>query len=150
MPRTGSSRRGIRASRRPENPRAAGRIRAVQHASALAGWYESLLTAFYVDTTLPIENGADVEDFTFAPSAVVEATRSSRAAQDVRSFVNRASPATKVDVAVEESTHVEGAILPPGDTPISLSWARRGRAPSTDGFSGPRHATWSAAPHVRS
>ena len=26
-------------------------LRALQHGSALAGWYESSLTAFYVDTT---------------------------------------------------------------------------------------------------
>jgi nucleotide-binding universal stress UspA family protein len=83
-------------------------LRALQHAAALAGWYESSLTAFYVDTTLPIEDAAD---FAFAPLAVIEAARTSRALQDVRTFASRASSVTKVDVAVEESTHVEGAIL---------------------------------------
>jgi nucleotide-binding universal stress UspA family protein len=82
-------------------------LRALQHASALAGWYESLLTALYVDTTLPIENG----DFAFAPPPVLAAAGSSRALEDVRTFASRASSVTKVGVAVEESTHVEGAIL---------------------------------------
>ena len=82
-------------------------LRALQHAAALAGWYESLLTAFYVDTTLPIEDA----DFAFARPAVIEAARSSRALQDVSTFAGRASSVTKVGVAVEESTHVEGAIL---------------------------------------
>src|SRR6185436_1861585 len=42
-------------------------LRALQYAAALAGWYESLLTAFYVDTTLPIEDAAD---FAFAAPVI--------------------------------------------------------------------------------
>src|SRR2546421_12174615 len=147
MPRTSGSHRGIRASRRPENPHAAGKIRgehrasrgmrafsapasgcalaattvmieirhilcpvdlsdtslrALQHSSALARWYESSLTAFYVDTTLPIENAGD---FASAPPTVIGTTRS-RALQDVRTFATRASSVMKVDVAVRESPHV--------------------------------------------
>jgi len=83
-------------------------LRALQHAAALAGWYESSLTTLYVDTTLPIEN---VADFAVASPVALEATRSSRALQDVRTFAGRASSATEVGVVVEESTHVEGAIL---------------------------------------
>ncbi len=82
-------------------------LRALQHAAALAGWYESSLTALYVDTALPIEH---VADFAVASPVALEATRASRALQDVRTFASRAS-VTGVGVAVEESTHVEGAIL---------------------------------------
>jgi nucleotide-binding universal stress UspA family protein len=85
-------------------------LRALRHASALAAWYESSLTVFYVDTTVPIE-GADFEEFAFAASAVVEAARSSRAAHDVRAFIDRASGATKVDIIVGESTYIDRAIL---------------------------------------
>jgi nucleotide-binding universal stress UspA family protein len=46
-------------------------LRALKHASALAGWYGSSLTACFVDTTPPIESGADFEDFAFAASAVI-------------------------------------------------------------------------------
>ncbi len=83
-------------------------LRALKHAAALAGWYESLLTAFYVDTSLPIEDAADCA---FAAPAVVEASRASRALQDLRTFARRAPSPAKVDVAIEVSTHVEGAIL---------------------------------------
>ena len=86
-------------------------LRALRHASALAGWYESSLTALYVDTTLPIEGVSDFGDFAIARPAVVEATRPSTAAEDVRAFVARAACATEVAIAVEPSTHVEGAIL---------------------------------------
>jgi nucleotide-binding universal stress UspA family protein len=86
-------------------------LRALRHASALAGWYESSLTALFVETTLPIRNGADFEDFAIAPAAVMEATRSSRGVRDVRMFVDRASCGAEVDVVVEESTHVDTAIL---------------------------------------
>ena len=82
-------------------------LRALQHAAALAGWYESSLTALYVDTTLPIENA----DFAFAPPPALEVAGSSRALEEVRTFAGRASSVTKVAVAIEESTHVEGAIL---------------------------------------
>jgi nucleotide-binding universal stress UspA family protein len=41
----------------------------------------------------------------------MKAVRPSRAAQEVRAFVDRVSNCTTVDVVVEESTHVEGAIL---------------------------------------
>jgi nucleotide-binding universal stress UspA family protein len=85
-------------------------LRALQHASALAGWYESSLTALYVDTTLPIE-GADFEDFAIAPSAVVEAVRSTTAARDLRTFVGRAACRTAVNAVVEESSSIDPAIL---------------------------------------
>ncbi len=86
-------------------------LRALKHASALAAWYEATLKVLFVDTTLPIEAVADFEDFAFAPSTVLEASTSSRAAREVRTFVSGASCATAVDVAVDKSTHVEGAIL---------------------------------------
>ena len=86
-------------------------LRALQHGSALAGWYESSLTAFYVDTTPSIENAADFEDFAIAPSAVLEAVRSTGAARDVRTFVGRASCRTAVDVVVEKSSVIDAAIL---------------------------------------
>ena len=86
-------------------------LRALQHASALAGWYESSLTALYVDTTLPIEGASDFEDFAIAPSAVVEAGRSTTAARDLRTFVGRASCRTAVNAVVEESSSIDTAIL---------------------------------------
>ena len=86
-------------------------LRALQHASALAGWYESSLTALYVDTTLPIEGASDFEDFAIAPSAVVEAGRSTTAARDLRTFVGRASCHTAVNAVVEESSSIDAAIL---------------------------------------
>src|SRR5512138_3977927 len=57
-------------------------LRALQHASALAGWYESALTALYVDTELPIDNAADVGAFGVAPTAVLQATRTTRVVGD--------------------------------------------------------------------
>lgn len=86
-------------------------LRALTHASALAGWYESSLMALYVDTALPIEGAADFEDFACAASSVIEAASSLRAAQDVRTFVDRASCGTNVNVVVEEPTHIDTAIL---------------------------------------
>jgi len=86
-------------------------LRALKHASALAGWYGSSLTACFVDTTPPIESGADFEDFAFAASAVIEVSRSTRAVSEVRSFVNRASCGAAVDVVVEESSDAGGPIL---------------------------------------
>lgn len=82
-------------------------LRALQHAAALAGWYDALLTALYVDTALPIEHA----DFAFAPAQVLETNGSSGALEQVRMFAGRAAPVTNVGVAVEASTHVEGAIL---------------------------------------
>jgi len=86
-------------------------LRALKHASALARWYESSLTALFVETTIPNTDDAEFEDFAVAPAAVKEATCSSRAVRDVRTFVDRASCGTNVDVVVEESTHIDTAIL---------------------------------------
>lgn len=85
-------------------------LRALTHAAALARWYEAALTAFFVDTTLPIENAADFEDFAFAPTKAI-APGSPRALRDLRDFVARASSSTAITPEIEESTHVEGAIL---------------------------------------
>jgi len=85
--------------------------RALQHAAALAGWYESALQVLYVDTTLPIEGLSNVGDFAVARHAVIEAAPTERARDEVRRFVARAGCNTTVDVAIEQSTHVEGAIL---------------------------------------
>ena len=87
-------------------------LRALRRAAALAGWYGSALTAFYVDATPPMENAADFEDFApAAPSHRTEAARSSRALQDVCLFIRRAACAPDVAVVVEESTHIEHAIV---------------------------------------
>lgn len=105
--------------------------RALAHASALAGWYESALTALFVDTTLPLEGVSDFPDFAVAAPAAMKAVRPSRAAQEVRAFVDRVSNCTTVDVVVEESTHVEGAILEsaralPADLVVMGSHGRSG------------------------
>jgi nucleotide-binding universal stress UspA family protein len=86
-------------------------LRALTHACALAGRYESSLMALYVDTALPIEGAADFEDFACVASSVIEVAPLPRAAQDVRTFVDRASCGTNVNVVVEESTHIDTAIL---------------------------------------
>ena len=84
--------------------------RALQHAAALAVWYDSSLQALYVDTTLPIEGLSEFGDFAIARAAL-DVRPATRAAADVRTFVDRAACPTPVDVAVEQSTHIEGAIL---------------------------------------
>lgn len=86
-------------------------LRALAHASALAGWYESSLTALFVDTALRVEGASNFGDFAIAAPVAVEAATASRAPQQARAFVDRASCRTAVDLVVEESTHVEGAIL---------------------------------------
>lgn len=85
--------------------------RALQHAAALARWHEASLEVLYVDTTLPIEGLSEFGDFAIARPAVIAATPAMRAADDVRSFVTRTGCQAEVDVAVEQSTHIEGAIL---------------------------------------
>jgi len=85
--------------------------RALQHAAALAAWYESSLHALYVDTSLRIEGLSEFGDFAIARAAAVDVTPATRAADDVRRFVDRAACRTPVDVAIERSTHIEGAIL---------------------------------------
>ena len=89
--------------------------RALKQAAALAKWYDATLKVLYVDTTLPIEGAADFEDFAFAPSSVLETKTSSRAMGDLRTFVSAAGCTGAVDAVVEESTHVEGAILETAD-----------------------------------
>jgi nucleotide-binding universal stress UspA family protein len=86
-------------------------LRALRHASTLAGWYQSALTALYVDTTLPIDNAADVRAFGVAPTAVLEAARSTRVVNDLRGFVARVLDDRAVDVEVEEATGIGGAIV---------------------------------------
>lgn len=90
--------------------------RALRHAAALAGWYGATLTALFVDTTLPIENVADVEEFAFAPTTVLQTARTSRALGEMRTFVSGVSCPGGVRVVVETSTHVEGAILHTAET----------------------------------
>jgi nucleotide-binding universal stress UspA family protein len=86
--------------------------RALQHASALARWYGAALTVLYVDTMLPIEDLGGVE--TSGATASLTTGTSNRALQDVHAFAASASviePAPAFDVLVEESTHVDHAIL---------------------------------------
>ena len=86
-------------------------FRALQHAAALAGWYESALTALYVEHTVPTAAGWDFEEFAIAPTGVIEAARTSRSVQAVGSFVRRARCATPVDVMTGESTNIDTAIF---------------------------------------
>ena len=86
-------------------------LRALRHASALAGWYGSALTALYVDTELPIDNPADVGAFSVAPTAVLEAARSVRVVDDLHRFVAPVLNGRGVDVEVEEARGVADAIV---------------------------------------
>lgn len=85
--------------------------RALQHAVSLAGWYEASLEVLYVDTTLPMEGLSEFGDFAIARATTLDVPSATRAADDVRTFVDRAACRTPVNVVVEQSTHVEGAIL---------------------------------------
>lgn len=86
-------------------------LRALRHASTLAGWYESALTALYVDTELPIDNAEDVGAFGVAPTAVLAASRSTRVVDDLHGFVARVVNGRGVDVEVEEARGVADAIV---------------------------------------
>lgn len=86
-------------------------LRALRHASTLAGWYQSALTALYVDTTPPIEDAADVGAFAVAPTAVLEAARSTRVVDDLHGFVARVLDGRGVDVEVEDARGVADAIV---------------------------------------
>jgi nucleotide-binding universal stress UspA family protein len=77
-------------------------LRALRHASTLAGWYQSALTALYVDTALPTDNAADVVAFGVASTAVLEAPRSKRVVDDLHGFVTRVLNGRAIDVEVEE------------------------------------------------
>ena len=85
-------------------------LRALRHASTLASWYESALTALYVDASLPIANGADVGSFGVAPTAVLEVA-STRAVEDLRGFAARVLDDRHVDVEVEQGTGIADAIV---------------------------------------
>ena len=86
-------------------------LRALGHAATLAGWYQSVLTALYVETALPNDNAADMRSFGVAPTAVLEAARSRRVVDDLHAFVGRAMNGRKVDVEVEEALDVPDAIV---------------------------------------
>jgi nucleotide-binding universal stress UspA family protein len=106
-------------------------LRALAHASALAEWYEASVTALFVDTALRIEGVTDLREFAIAPPSVVGVASPSRAQDEVRAFVARVPCRTGVGVIVEESTHVEGAILEqaqalPADLLVMASHGRSG------------------------
>jgi len=84
--------------------------RALQHASAFAGWYGSALTALYVNPTLPIEAGGDVGTFAVGTTAVLEA-RATAVIQDLRGFVNRAAEDRTVDVELQEGPGIAEVIV---------------------------------------
>ena len=86
-------------------------LRALGHASTLAGWYESALTALYVETTLPVSTGGDFRSFDLAPTAVLEAPQSTRVVEDVRAFVAPVTKERAVDVEVEEARNIAEAIV---------------------------------------
>ena len=87
-------------------------LRALRHAVAFADWYESGLTALYVNPTLPIEGGADVGTFAVGSTAtaVMEA-RTIAVAQDLRGFVKRAAGDRPVDVEVEAEPGIAEVIV---------------------------------------
>ena len=86
-------------------------LRALRHASTLATWYESPLTALYVDSMLPIDDATDVGAFGVTPTAVLEAARSTRVVEDLRGFVARVVHDREIDVEVEEATGIADAVV---------------------------------------
>src|SRR5262245_23350735 len=85
-------------------------LRALRHASAFAGWYESALTALYVNPTLAIEATGDLGTFAVGSTAVLEA-RSTAAMQDLRDFVRRAVSNRTLDVELEDGPGIADVIV---------------------------------------
>jgi nucleotide-binding universal stress UspA family protein len=86
-------------------------LRALQHAATLASWYESSLTALYVDTMMPIDNAADVGSFGVAPTAVLQVSQSTRVVDALHAFVARALNGRGADVEVEDAREVADAVV---------------------------------------
>ena len=86
-------------------------LRALRHASTLAGWYESALDRPLRGYGLPIDNAEDVGAFGVAPTAVLAAARSTRVVDDLHGFVARVLDGRGVDVEVEEARSVADAIV---------------------------------------
>ena len=86
-------------------------LAALEHAFALAGWYEASLQVLYVDTTTPLEGLSDFKEFAVASATAVEGPRTSPVAEEVQRFVARAGGERAADVVVEHSTRIERSIL---------------------------------------
>lgn len=86
-------------------------MRALQHASSLACWYESALTTLYVDAAPPIDNADDLRGFSIAPTAVLESARPTPAVDDLPRFVARALSGRQVDIEVEHARDVADVIV---------------------------------------
>jgi nucleotide-binding universal stress UspA family protein len=86
-------------------------MRVLRHASTLAGWYESSLTALYVDSALPVDHPADARAFGVAPTAVLDTTRATRVVEDLRAFVARVMNDRQIDLQVEEATGIADVIV---------------------------------------
>jgi len=85
--------------------------RALGHAATLAGWYDSALTALYVETALPLGNGSEFRSFDVAPTAVLEAPQSTRVVDALHAFVAPVTKDRAVDVEVEEARNIADAIV---------------------------------------
>ena len=85
-------------------------LRALRQASTLAGWYQSALTALYVDTAPAVDHSADPGAFSVTPTAVLETARLTRVVDDLHGFVARVLDSRGVDVEVEEARDVAAAI----------------------------------------
>jgi nucleotide-binding universal stress UspA family protein len=86
-------------------------MRVLRHASTLAGWYESSLTALYVDSALPVDHPADARAFGVAPTAVLDTTRATRVVEDLRAFVARVMNDRQIDLQVEDATGIADVIV---------------------------------------
>ena len=75
---------------------------ALDHAAAIAGWYEARLTVLYVFVTRPT---MDLPPFT------LEAGDRDRLMSDLRRFAAGVPPGVKVDVLLEEGAYVHEEIL---------------------------------------
>jgi nucleotide-binding universal stress UspA family protein len=85
-------------------------LRALQHASAFAGWYDSVVTALYVNPMMPTEAGRDVATFAVGSTAVLEA-RSTAVIQELRGFVKRAAGDRTVDIELEDGPGIAEVIV---------------------------------------
>ena len=86
-------------------------LRALEHAVALGGWYESSLTAMFVESALPVTDASPFVGFVAARDGGVDDVHRSGVLGDMRCFVNRAARAAAIHLELEESPDVHGVIV---------------------------------------
>lgn len=86
-------------------------LRALDHAIALARWYESSLTALLVEIAVPTVDGSPFDGFASGGSAVAGGARRAQLLGQMRAFASRAHGGAAVDLEVEETSDVRRAIV---------------------------------------